>query len=89
MNVRIGLPEASRAVLIGVYGYQSLEDLPAVARNVIGLHGVLTDRDLWGSGRTCTASELVAAVLICGLGARSGRGRIAGCVYASAVSDLD
>lgn len=47
---RAGLPspDASRAVLVGVSEYTTLEELPAVANNVATLHRVLTDADLWG-----------------------------------------
>ncbi|MDX3714714.1 caspase family protein [Streptomyces europaeiscabiei] len=41
-------PAASRAVLIGVDAYQSLEDLPAVANNVTQLAALLAAEDLWG-----------------------------------------
>ncbi|WAZ26527.1 caspase family protein [Streptomyces cinnabarinus] len=40
--------ELSRAVLIGCAEYASLSPLPAVARNLAGLSGSLTDRRLWG-----------------------------------------
>jgi hypothetical protein len=47
---RAGLPnpETSRAVLVGVSEYSSLEELPAVPNNVATLRRVLTDADLWG-----------------------------------------
>ncbi|WP_410614110.1 caspase domain-containing protein [Amycolatopsis sp. lyj-109] len=47
---RAGLPDprASRAVLVGVSDYTSLEALPAVANNIETLHRVFTDPDLWG-----------------------------------------
>jgi hypothetical protein len=47
---RAGLPDplASRAVLVGVSDYTSLERLPAVANNVATLQRVITDADLWG-----------------------------------------
>lgn len=47
---RAGLPHplASRAVLVGVSDYTSLERLPAVANNVATLRRVITDPDLWG-----------------------------------------
>ncbi|GLL05139.1 caspase, EACC1-associated type [Dactylosporangium matsuzakiense] len=41
-------PSASRAVLIGVSDYASLEPLPAVANNLRSLRELLTDPDLWG-----------------------------------------
>ncbi|MFI0405124.1 caspase family protein [Actinomadura sp. 3N508] len=45
-----GLPDAdaSRAVLIGVHGYETLDDLPAVEQNLTGLRDVFTDPALWG-----------------------------------------
>ncbi|MFF1613526.1 caspase domain-containing protein [Amycolatopsis sp. NPDC058278] len=47
---RAGLPDprASRAVLVGVSDYTSLEALPAVRNNIETLHRVFTDPDLWG-----------------------------------------
>jgi hypothetical protein len=47
---RAGLPDprASRAVLVGVSDYASLEKLPAVGNNIETLRQVLTDPDLWG-----------------------------------------
>lgn len=47
---RAGLPDplASRAVLVGVSDYTSLEPLPAVANNLTTLQRVITDPDLWG-----------------------------------------
>ncbi|GAB3430954.1 caspase, EACC1-associated type [Actinophytocola sediminis] len=47
---RSGLPhpEASRAVLVGVSEYRSLEQLPAVGNNLATLRQVITDVDLWG-----------------------------------------
>lgn len=47
---RAGLPnpDASRAVLVGVSEYSTLEELPAVPNNVATLRRVLTDADLWG-----------------------------------------
>ncbi|WP_410671596.1 caspase, EACC1-associated type [Amycolatopsis sp. cmx-4-68] len=47
---RAGLPDprASRAVLVGVSDYASLEKLPAVGNNIDTLRQVLTDPDLWG-----------------------------------------
>ncbi|MFD7457871.1 MULTISPECIES: caspase family protein [unclassified Streptomyces] len=41
-------PSASRAVIIGVDTYQSLEDLPAVANNIERLAALLTAEDVWG-----------------------------------------
>lgn len=41
-------PARSQAVLVGVHHYTHLEDLPAVARNLEGLHGALTDPGVWG-----------------------------------------
>ncbi|WP_210590773.1 caspase family protein [Streptomyces sp. GESEQ-35] len=41
-------PARSRAVLIGVDGYDHLDDLPAVGNNVRRLAELLTDHDLWG-----------------------------------------
>jgi ABC-type amino acid transport substrate-binding protein len=38
----------SRALLIGVGGYRTLPDLPAVPRGVDALHVALRDPDLWG-----------------------------------------
>jgi Caspase domain len=47
---RSGLPDpqASRAVLVGVSDYMTLEQLPAVANNIATLQHVITDTDLWG-----------------------------------------
>ena len=47
---RAGLPnpDASRAVLVGVSEYTTLEELPSVTNNVATLRRVLTDADLWG-----------------------------------------
>lgn len=47
-GVRAGLPDgtASRAVLIGVYAYESLDDLPAVRANLVGLQAALTNEEL-------------------------------------------
>jgi predicted transcriptional regulator len=47
---RAGLPnpDASRAVLVGVSEYSTLEELPAVPNNVATLRRLLTDPDLWG-----------------------------------------
>lgn len=41
-------PERSEALLIGVHSYSTLEDLPAVARNLEGLSTVLNDPAVWG-----------------------------------------
>ncbi|MFH8570344.1 ABC transporter substrate-binding protein [Streptomyces sp. NPDC017993] len=41
-------PAASRALLIGVHGYETLDELPAVERNLIGLKRAFTDEALWG-----------------------------------------
>jgi peptide/nickel transport system substrate-binding protein len=45
-----GLPdvEGSRAVLIDVHQYDTLDDLPAVEQNLTGLRDVFTDPALWG-----------------------------------------
>jgi len=44
------LPDLARseAVLVGAHAYGTLPDLPAVARNLDGLRGVLTDPAVWG-----------------------------------------
>ncbi|GAA1172900.1 putative caspase-like protein [Kitasatospora gansuensis] len=48
-------PARSQAVLVGVHGYRNLENLPAVAYNLAGLKGVLTDPAVWGlPGEACT-----------------------------------
>lgn len=55
---RSGLPDpqASRAVLVGVSDYTTLEQLPAVANNIATLRQVITDADLWGlPDEHCTA----------------------------------
>jgi hypothetical protein len=41
-------PLASRAVLIGTDSYRDMEHLPAVARNLDRLSGLLVSPDLWG-----------------------------------------
>ncbi|MEU0844969.1 penicillin-binding transpeptidase domain-containing protein [Streptomyces sp. NPDC005962] len=41
-------PTRSEAVLVGAYAYGTLPGLPAVARNLEGLRGVLTDPAVWG-----------------------------------------
>ncbi|AZS73113.1 protein kinase [Streptomyces lydicus] len=41
-------PTRSEAVLVGVHDYVNLENLPAVARNLVGLREALTDPALWG-----------------------------------------
>ncbi|MCG7204040.1 caspase family protein [Streptomyces arenae] len=41
-------PSASRAVIVGVQGYQHLDPLPAVANNVRRMAELLRDPDLWG-----------------------------------------
>ncbi|GAA4237166.1 hypothetical protein GCM10022254_48540 [Actinomadura meridiana] len=41
-------PNASRAVLIGVHQYETLDALPAVEQNLTGLRDVFTDPALWG-----------------------------------------
>ena len=41
-------PAASRAVLIGVDTYETLDDLPAVAGNIERLAALLTADDIWG-----------------------------------------
>ncbi|MGW2329163.1 caspase, EACC1-associated type [Streptomyces sp. NPDC001700] len=41
-------PTRSEAVLVGAYDYRTLPGLPAVARNLEGLRGVLTDPAVWG-----------------------------------------
>jgi len=47
---RPGLPDprASRAVLVGVSDYSTLDQLPAVGNNIATLRQVLIDADLWG-----------------------------------------
>ncbi|MET9083870.1 caspase family protein [Streptomyces sp. NPDC004237] len=48
-------PSASRAVIVGVQGYQHLEPLPAVANNVRRMAELLCDPDLWGlPAENCT-----------------------------------
>nr|WP_239068071.1 caspase family protein [Actinomadura bangladeshensis] len=50
------MPDAkgSRAVLIGVHRYDTLDDLPAVEQNLTGLRDVFTDPALWGlAERNC------------------------------------
>ncbi|WP_107451172.1 caspase, EACC1-associated type [Streptomyces sp. RTd22] len=48
-------PARSEAVLVGAHAYGTLPDLPAVARNLDGLRGVLTDPAVWGlHGERCT-----------------------------------
>ncbi|WP_394619095.1 caspase family protein [Lentzea sp. JNUCC 0626] len=46
----VGLPDParSRAVLLGVSRYESMDDLPAVDRNIAALQRLLTDPDKWG-----------------------------------------
>ncbi|OXM47930.1 caspase family protein [Amycolatopsis alba] len=41
-------PRKSRAVLVGVSEYATLEELPGVANNIATLHGAMTDPELWG-----------------------------------------
>ncbi|MEU5769737.1 caspase family protein [Streptomyces asoensis] len=41
-------PLTSRAVLIGVDSYRTMDDLPAVANNVRHLAALLADEDVWG-----------------------------------------
>ncbi len=41
-------PARSEAVLVGVHDYVNLENLPAVARNLVGLREALTDPAVWG-----------------------------------------
>ncbi|AWN28470.1 protein kinase [Streptomyces sp. NEAU-S7GS2] len=41
-------PGRSEAVLVGVHDYVHLEQLPAVARNLVGLREALTDPAVWG-----------------------------------------
>ncbi|MGP3976386.1 caspase, EACC1-associated type [Streptomyces sp. 8N114] len=48
MNAPFPDPARSRAVLIGVAGYEKLPDLPAVDNNVSKLKELLMDDDLWG-----------------------------------------
>jgi hypothetical protein len=63
-------PERSRAVLIGVSGYTSLPDLPAVRNNLEGLKRALLNPQVWGlPERNCvvlaepwSASQIVDAV---------------------------
>jgi putative transcriptional regulator len=56
--VALADPRASRVVLIGGAHYRHLPEVPAVARNLSGLTGVVTDADLWG-----VAAEHCRAVL--------------------------
>lgn len=59
-----GLPDAegSRAVLIGVHRYDTLDDLPAVEQNLTGLRDVFTDPALWGlAERNCVLVEQPAS----------------------------
>ncbi|MFJ7157154.1 caspase domain-containing protein [Streptomyces sp. NPDC101118] len=63
-------PTRSQAVLVGVHEYDTLENLPAVARNLEGLRTALTDRRVWGLPETActvilqprTAREVLDAV---------------------------
>ncbi|MFJ6934782.1 caspase domain-containing protein [Streptomyces sp. NPDC101132] len=63
-------PARSQAVLVGVHEYDTLENLPAVARNLEGLRTALTDRRVWGLPDTActvilqprTAREVLDAV---------------------------
>jgi hypothetical protein len=49
-------PRASRAVLVGVSDYRTLEPLPAVENNIATLRSVITDTELWGlSDEHCVA----------------------------------
>lgn len=41
-------PDESRAVLVGVSGYQTMPPLPAVAHNITDLAGLLSAPDVWG-----------------------------------------
>ena len=41
-------PERSRAVLIGTYAYQTLEDLPAVENNLERFSQLLRHTEVWG-----------------------------------------
>ncbi|MFC3455529.1 caspase, EACC1-associated type [Amycolatopsis speibonae] len=47
---RAGLPDPrkSRAVLVGVSEYATLEELPGVANNIEALNRAMTDPELWG-----------------------------------------
>ncbi|WP_190344717.1 caspase domain-containing protein [Streptomyces venezuelae] len=47
-GLRLADPAASRAVLAGVWDYQHLAPLPAVAHNVAGLADALADPRIWG-----------------------------------------
>jgi hypothetical protein len=44
----LSLPGASQAILIGVSGYENLEDLPSVDNNLTGLQAALTSPSIWG-----------------------------------------
>nr|WP_245192092.1 caspase family protein [Amycolatopsis azurea] len=49
-------PRKSRAVLVGVSEYATLEELPGVANNIETLHDAMTDPELWGlSEEHCVA----------------------------------
>ncbi|GAU67913.1 oligopeptide-binding protein [Streptomyces sp. NBRC 110611] len=48
MTAALPDPATSRALLVGVHDYESLEDLPAVERNLTGLKRTFTDETLWG-----------------------------------------
>jgi uncharacterized caspase-like protein len=51
-------PARSEAVLIGVHDYATLEDIPAVARNLQGLRRALTDAAVWGlPDEACTVID--------------------------------
>ncbi|MER5931370.1 caspase family protein [Streptomyces sp. NPDC002054] len=50
-ELRLADPAASRAVLAGVWNYEHLVPLPAVARNVAGLTDALADPRIWGLPR--------------------------------------
>ncbi|MCX5012467.1 caspase family protein [Streptomyces sp. NBC_00555] len=50
-EIRLADPSASRAVLAGIWDYEHMEPLPAVARNVTGLADALADPRIWGLPR--------------------------------------
>ncbi|WP_460351309.1 caspase, EACC1-associated type [Actinoallomurus acanthiterrae] len=71
-------PELSRAVLVGTAGYERLEQLPGVARNLDRLRALLADPELWGLGEDNCAVILDA-----------GREVIAGALDAAAQAAQD
>lgn len=65
-GVRLFDPDRSRAVLIGVSGYATLDDLPAVRNNLTGLVELLTD-PAWGrlpAGHCVVLDERVDATAV-------------------------